>query len=98
MLVGIADSSPRLSRKTYLHGSVLGKLQSGTMWIPVVLTARIGILKLSAKGCTATAELESVGPRRASAIAIPGATVLIDLSPSFPVRESAHSLAGIEVG
>src|SRR5438128_3653408 len=34
----------------------------------------------------------------ASAIAIPRATVLIELSPSFPIRESAHSLAGIEVG
>jgi len=34
----------------------------------------------------------------ASATAIPRATVLIELSPSFPVRESAHSLAGIGVG
>src|SRR5437764_596104 len=55
MLVGIAVSSPRLSRKTYLPGSVLGKLQSGTMWMAVVLTARIGMLMLSASGCTATA-------------------------------------------
>ena len=66
MLAGIADSSPRLSRKTYLQGTVDGALQLGTMLIPVVLTARIGILKLSASGCTATAEFERVGPRRAS--------------------------------
>src|SRR6266576_2299736 len=65
MLAGIADSSPRLSRKTYLQGTVDGALQLGTMLMPVVLTARIGILKLSASGCTATAELDSVGPRRA---------------------------------
>ncbi len=66
MLAGIADSSPRLSRKTYLQGTVDGALQLGTMLIPVVLTARIGILKLSASGWTATAELDSVGPSRAS--------------------------------
>src|SRR5438445_13647518 len=66
MLVGMAVSSPRLSRKTYLQGTVDGALQLGTMLMPVVLTARIGILKLSASGWTATAELESVGPRRAS--------------------------------
>src|SRR5216684_2893774 len=66
MLAGIADSSPRLSRKTYLQGTVDGALQLGTMLMPVVLTARIGILKLSASGCTATAEFERVGPRSAS--------------------------------
>ena len=33
--------------------------------MPVVLTARIGVFKLSASGCTATAELERVGPRTA---------------------------------
>jgi hypothetical protein len=45
---------------------------------------------------------ELVPPQAASAsakaIAMPRATFLIELSPSFPVRESAHSLAGIEVG
>ncbi len=66
MLAGIADSSPRLSRKTYLQETVDGALQFGTMLMPVVLTARIGILKLSANGWTATAELERVGPRSAS--------------------------------
>src|SRR4029077_7140171 len=69
MLSGIAVSSPRLSRNTYLHGAVFGlaavQLQSGTMWMPVVLTARIGVFRLSARGCTATAEFESVGPSRA---------------------------------
>src|ERR1700720_2505550 len=65
MLSGIAVSSPRLSRNTYLHGVVFGKLQLGTMLMPVVLTARIGVLRLSASGCTATAEFESVGPRSA---------------------------------
>src|ERR1700693_4573512 len=71
MLAGIAVCSPRLSRNTYLHGVVLGELavqlQSGTMWIPVVLTARIGVLRLSASGCAPTAEFESVGPRSARA-------------------------------
>jgi len=33
--------------------------------MPVVLTASIGVLRLSARGWTATAELDSVGPRRA---------------------------------
>src|ERR1700726_301894 len=66
ILVGMAVSSPRLSRNTYLQGTVDGKLQSGTMLMPVVLTARMGILKLSASGCTATAEFERVGPRSAS--------------------------------
>src|SRR3984893_7867296 len=66
MLAGIAASSPRLSRKTYVQGTVEGALQLGTMLIPVVLTARIGILRLSASGWTATAELDSVGPRRAN--------------------------------
>src|SRR5260370_30479163 len=69
MLSGIAVSSPRLSRNTYLHGVVVGfaavQLQSGTMWIPLVLTARIGVFKLSARGGTATAELDSVGPSSA---------------------------------
>src|SRR5258708_7759531 len=65
MLSGIAVSSPRLSRNTYRHGTVLGKLQLGTMLMPVVLTARIGVRCCSASGWTATAELESVGPRRA---------------------------------
>src|SRR6202165_1221581 len=69
MLSGIAVCSPRLSRNTYLHGVELGlatvQLQSGTMWIPVVLTARIGVLSSSASGWTATAEFDSVGPKRA---------------------------------
>src|SRR6266571_998835 len=65
MLSGMAVCSPRLSRKTYLQGVAVGKLQSGTMWMPVVLTARIGVFRLSARGCTPTAELDSVGPRRA---------------------------------
>src|SRR5215472_9068423 len=65
MLSGIAVCSPRLSRKTYLHGVSDGKLQSGTMWIPVVLTARIGVFKFSDRGCTATAELDNVGPSTA---------------------------------
>src|SRR5207248_515405 len=65
MLSGIAVCSPRLSRNTYLQGVAAGKLQSGTMWMPVVLTARIGVFKLSARGCTPTAELESVGPSSA---------------------------------
>src|SRR5438128_118613 len=41
MLSGMAVSSPRLSRNTYLQGVVSGNLQSGTMWMPVVLTATI---------------------------------------------------------
>src|SRR5450759_2405341 len=65
MLSGIAVSSPRLSRNTYLQGTVDGALQLGTMLMPVVLTARMGVLRLSASGCTATAELDSVGPSRA---------------------------------
>src|SRR5450759_4292921 len=65
MLSGIAVSSPRLSRNTYLHGVLDGKLQLGTMLMPVVRTATMGVLRLSASGCTPTAELESVGPRSA---------------------------------
>src|SRR5207253_1625451 len=69
MLSGIAVCSPRLSRNTYLHGVGLGfagvQLQSGTRWVPVVLTARTGVFKVSARGWTATAEFDSVGPSRA---------------------------------
>src|SRR5579864_8544525 len=36
--------------------------------MPVVLTARIGTFRLSASGCTPTAELDSVGPRSASTL------------------------------
>src|SRR5207253_8058149 len=69
MLSGIAVCSPRLSRNTYLHGVGLGfagvQLQSGTRWVPVVLTARTGVFKVSARGWTATTEFDSVGPSRA---------------------------------
>src|SRR5438046_9426168 len=65
MLSGIAVCSPRLSRKMYLHGVVDGALQSGTMWMPVVLVASIGVFRLSASGCAPTAELDSVGPSSA---------------------------------
>src|ERR1700682_3673739 len=65
MLAGMAVCSPRLSRNTYLHGVVDGALQLGTMLMPVVLTARMGVFRLSASGWTPTAELDRVGPRSA---------------------------------
>src|SRR2546423_14101158 len=64
MLSGMAVCSPRLSRKTYLHGVGSGLLQLGTMLMPVVLTARIGVFSFSASGGTPTAEVDRVGPSR----------------------------------
>src|SRR5260370_40561611 len=54
-----------LSRNTYLQGSVDGALQFGPRLMLVVLTARIGVLRLSGSGCTGTAELDRVGPSSA---------------------------------